>query len=60
LILYKRVLSPCAVGVILVRMDFAYNHGVAYFLSLVQRDVILVDAKERVGTGYMLGAGGLP
>ncbi len=31
----------------------------AYFLSLVQQDVVVVDAKERVGTGHTLGAGGL-
>ncbi len=40
-------------------MDFIYNHGMAYFLSLVQQDGMLVDAKKRVGTGYTLGAGGL-
>ena len=32
----------------------------AYFLSLVRRDVVVVDVKEHVGTGYMLGVGGLP
>jgi hypothetical protein len=32
----------------------------AYFLSLVRWDVMVVDAKEHIGTGYMLGAGGLP
>jgi hypothetical protein len=26
----------CAVRVVLVRTDFTYNHGLAYFLSLVQ------------------------
>jgi hypothetical protein len=50
----------CAVRIVLVWMDFAYNHGMAYFLSLVQRDVVVVNAKERVGTGYTLGVGGLP
>ncbi len=50
----------CAVRVVLVWMDFTYNHGMAYFLPLVQRDVVLVDAKECVGTGYTLGVGGLP
>ncbi len=52
--------DPCAIRVILVWTDFTYNHGIAYFLSLVQRDVVVVDAKERVGTGYMLGVGGDP
>ncbi len=51
--------DPCAVRVILVRTDFTYNHGMAYFFSLVQWDVMVVNAKEHVGTGYMLGAGGL-
>jgi hypothetical protein len=32
----------------------------AYFIYLVQRDVVVVDAKERVGTGFMLGVGGFP
>ncbi len=49
----------CAVRVGLVWTDFAYDHGMAYFLSLVQRDVAVVNAKERVGTGYTLGAGGI-
>ncbi len=40
-------------------MDFTYNHGMAYFLSLVQRIVVVVDAKEHVGTGNTLGVGGL-
>jgi hypothetical protein len=48
------------VRVILVWTDFTYNHGVAYFLPLVQRDVVVANAKERVGTGYRLGVGGLP
>jgi hypothetical protein len=50
----------CAVRVVLVQMDFTYNHGMAYFLSLVQWDVMVVNAKESVGTSYMLGDGGLP
>jgi hypothetical protein len=50
----------CVVRVVLVWTDFTYNHGMAYFLSLVQRDVMVVNAKECVGTGYMLGVGGLP
>ncbi len=52
--------DPCAVRVVLVWTDFTYNHGMAYFLSLVRRDVIVVNAKECVGTGYTLGVGGLP
>jgi hypothetical protein len=52
--------DPCVVRVVLVWTDFTYNHGMAYFLSLVQWDVVVVDAKERVGTGYTLGVGGLP
>ncbi len=52
--------DPCAVRVILFRTDFTYNHGMTYFLSLVQRNVMVVDAKESVSTGYTLGAGGLP
>jgi hypothetical protein len=48
------------VRVILFWMDFAYNHGMAYFLSLVQQNFMVVNAKEGVGTGYALGAGGLP
>jgi hypothetical protein len=50
----------CAVRVVLVWTDFTYNHVTAYFLSLAQWDVMVVDAKERFGNGYMLGAGGLP
>ena len=52
--------DPCAVRVILVRKDFTYNHGMAYFLSLVQRDVVVVDAKEQVGTATCLELGGIP
>jgi hypothetical protein len=48
------------VRVILVWTDFTYNHGMAYFFSLVGQDVMVVDAKESDGTGYMLGAGGIP
>ncbi len=40
--------------------DFTYNHGMAYFLSLVCQNIMVVDAKESVSTSYMLGAGGLP
>jgi hypothetical protein len=52
--------DPCVVRVVLVWTDLTYNHGMAYFLSLVQWDVVVVDAKECVGTSYTLGAGGLP
>jgi hypothetical protein len=51
--------DPCAVRVVLVWMDFTSNHGIVYFLSLVRWDVMVVDVKERFGTGYMLGAGSL-
>jgi hypothetical protein len=52
--------DPCVVRVVLFRMHSTYNHGLAYFLSLVPRDVMVVDAKEIVSTVYTLGAGGLP
>ncbi len=52
--------DPCAVRAILVQTDFTYDHGMAYFYSLVRRDVVVVYAKECVGTGNMLGVGGLP
>jgi hypothetical protein len=49
----------CVVRVVFVWTDFTYNHGMAYFLSLVRRDVMVVNAKECVGTGKTLGVGGL-
>ncbi len=52
--------DPCAVRVVLVRTDFTYNHGMAYFIFLVKWDAVVVDAKKCVGTGYTLGVGGLP
>jgi hypothetical protein len=54
--------DPCAVTVrvLLVWTDLTYNHGMAYFLSLVRWDVVVVDAKERVSSGYTLGVGGFP
>ncbi len=52
--------DSCVVRVILVWLDFTYYHGMAYFLPLVRRDVMVVDVKEHVGTGYTLGVGGLP
>jgi hypothetical protein len=48
----------CAVRIVLVWMYFTYNHGMAVFLSLVQRDVVVVNAEESVGIGDMLGVGG--
>ncbi len=50
----------CAVRVVPVWLDSTYYHGMAYFLPLVQRDVVVVNAKECVGTGNMFGVGGLP
>ncbi len=52
--------NPCAVRVILFRLDFTNNHGTAYFLPLVRQDVIVVYAKECVGTSNRFGVGGLP
>jgi hypothetical protein len=43
-----------AVRVILVWLDFTYKHGMAYFLPLVQRDVVVLDAKQFVGTATHL------
>jgi hypothetical protein len=48
------------VRVVLFRTDFTYYHGMAYFLSLVCQNVMVVNAKESVSTGHVLGAGGLP
>ncbi len=45
----------CAVRVILVWSDFTYYHGMAYFLPLVQQDVLVVN-----GTGNTFGVGGIP
>ena len=48
----------CMVRVVVVWMDFTYNHVMAYFLSLVRWKVLVVeDAKESDSTGYTLGAG---
>ncbi len=49
----------CAVRVILVWSDFTCYHGMAYFLPLEQQDVVVVNAKECVGTGNTFGVGGL-
>ncbi len=50
----------CAVRIILFWSVFTNNHGMAYFLPLVQRDVVVVDTKECVSTGNTFGVGGLP
>jgi hypothetical protein len=52
--------DSCVVRVILFQSDFTRNHGVAYFLPLVQWDIIVVNAEECVGTGNTFGVGGLP
>jgi hypothetical protein len=41
-------------------MDFKNNHGMAYFLPLVQQDVVVVDANKDFCTGNTFGVGGLP
>ncbi len=51
--------DSCAIRVVF-QSDFTNNHGVAYFLPLVQRDIVVVNAEECVGTGNTFGAGGLP
>ncbi len=43
-----------AVGIILFRTDFTDDHGVADFLALVGRDVLVVNDEEGVGTRYSL------
>jgi hypothetical protein len=43
-----------AVRIILLRTDIADDHGVADFLALVKRDVVVVDETEGVGTCYPL------
>ena len=50
----------CVQLVILFWPGFTKKHGMAYFLPLVQLDVIVVDAKECVGTGNTFGVGGFP
>jgi hypothetical protein len=35
--------DPCAVKVVFFLTDFTFNHGMAYFLSLVQRNVMVVN-----------------
>ncbi len=50
----------CAVMVVLFQSDFTNHHGGAYFLPLVQQDVVVVDVKESVVTGNTFGVGSLP
>jgi hypothetical protein len=52
--------DSCAVRVVLFQSDSTNHHGVAYFHSLVQRDVVVANAKECVGTNNTFGVGGLP
>ncbi len=52
--------DSCAVRVVFFWLDFTNHHAVAYFLPLVQRDVLVVNAKECVGTGITFGVGGFP
>jgi hypothetical protein len=52
--------DPCAIRVILLRTNFTYIYGMAYFLSLVRRNAVVVDAKECVSSRHTLGVGGLP
>jgi hypothetical protein len=48
-----------AVGIILFRTDSTDNHGVADFLALVGRDVLVVNDEEGVGTRYPLVSCGM-
>ena len=50
----------CAVRVVFFWLDFTNHHAVAYFLPLVQRDVVVVNAIECVGSSNTFGVGGLP
>jgi hypothetical protein len=43
-----------SVRVILLRLNFTDDHGVADFLALVGRDVLVVNEEEGVGTRYLL------
>jgi hypothetical protein len=52
--------DPCAVRVILFRMDFTCNHIMAYFFSLVRQNVMVVDAKKSVSTATRLVLGDSP
>ncbi len=42
------------VWIFLLRTDLADDHGVADFLALVERDVVVVNETEGVGTCYPL------
>jgi hypothetical protein len=50
----------CVVRVVLFWSDFTNNHLVAYFFPLERWGVVVVNAKECVGTGNTFGVGGLP
>jgi hypothetical protein len=52
--------DSCVVRVVLFQLDFPNTHGVAYFLPLVKRDIVVVNTEECVGTGNTFGVGGLP
>ena len=43
------------VRIILLRSDFADDHGMTDLLALVEGDVVVVNDKESVGTCYSLG-----
>jgi hypothetical protein len=46
------------IRIVLLRSDFTHHHGVADFLSLVDRDVVIVDEKEGVSARDSFGVGG--
>ncbi len=48
-----------AIRVIVLGMNFAYHHGVTYFLPFVERYVLIVDEKEGVSAIHTLGAQGV-
>ncbi len=53
--------DPCAVRVITVWTDFTYNHGsMKYFLSLMQQNAMVVDAKKVLVPATHLELGALP
>ncbi len=49
-----------AVWVILLRTNFTYHHGVAYFFPFVRPNVLVIDEKESVSSCDLLGAGRIP
>jgi hypothetical protein len=57
------IAANCDLGVvcvILFRTNFTYHHGVAYFLSLVRQNVLVVDEEEGVSSCNPLGTGSIP